>query len=89
LEAFQTVRELATQTSASGAHDDLVGALKRVFGRLSPDALDFPPNSELRQLFTALCNLLTAAINPEATKKLLMAHVRGFVCQARGFAPKS
>jgi hypothetical protein len=87
-DALQRVRELATRPRAGGAHEDLVDALKQILANLSPKSLDLPPDSELRQLFAALCNMLTVATDPEATKTLLMPHVRALVFQARVFAPK-
>jgi chromosome segregation ATPase len=87
-EARQKVRELQARPRTGDASEDLVDALKQILANLSPNALDLPPNSELRQLFAALCNMLTVATDPQATKALLMPHVRALVFQARVFAPK-
>jgi chromosome segregation ATPase len=75
-EALQKVRELQARPRTGDASEDLVDALKQILANLSPNALDLPPNSELRQLFAALCNMLTVATDPQATKALVMPHVR-------------
>lgn len=68
---------------------DVINALKQVESNLSPNVLNLPRDSELRQLFAALCNMIHAAIDPKASKTVLMPHVRSVVYQARVFGPKS
>jgi chromosome segregation ATPase len=93
--ALQRVQELATlaksreggQLADSEAYAEIVDALKQILGHLSPNALNLPADSELRQLFAAICNMLNAAINPMATRSLLVPHIRSLVYQARVFAP--
>jgi hypothetical protein len=89
MDAIQKVTELVRgRGPGSQAHLNLEDALHQILINISPNALELPPDSELRQLFAALCNVLTAAIDPHTTKALLMSHVRALVFQARLFAPK-
>jgi len=67
---------------------DLLDALQQIHSNLSPNALNLPHDSELRQLFAALCNMLHAAMDPAATKTILVPHIRDVVYQARAFAPR-
>jgi chromosome segregation ATPase len=74
--------------SDSEAYTEIVDALKQILEYLSPNALNLPTNSELRQLFAALCNMLNAAIDPLAGQSVLVPHIKSLAYQARVFAPK-
>jgi hypothetical protein len=88
-EALLKVQDLVKQkTGDSRAFGELIEAFKEILANLSPNALDLPSDSELRQLFAALCNMLTVAIDPLVTKSLLTPHVRAVVFQARSLTPK-
>jgi hypothetical protein len=88
-EALGKVQELVKGRGGNQqGYADLVDALRQILANLSPNALELKPDSELRQLFAALCNVLTAAVDPLTNKALLMAHVRALVFQARVFSPK-
>ena len=75
-------------TPQGQTYADIVDALQQINQNLSPNVLNLPPNSEVRQLFAALCNMITAALDPNASKLMLLPHVRAVVFQARGFSPK-
>ena len=75
-------------TPEGQTYADIIDALQQINQNLSPNALNLPPNSEVRQLFAAICNMVTAALDPQASKLMLLPHVRAVVFQARGFSPK-
>jgi hypothetical protein len=89
-EAMQKVEQLTQkETSPQGpALAELREAFQQILQNLSPNALNLPNDSQLRQLFAALCNMLHSALDPVASKSVLLPHVRAVVYQARLFAPK-
>lgn len=63
-------------------------ALQQIMENLSPNELKLPQDSELRQLFAALYNMINQSLNPNANKSLLQPHIRAVVFQARAFKPQ-
>jgi hypothetical protein len=88
--AIQKVEQLSQQsaTTQGSALAEMRDALQQILQNLSPNALNLPADSELRQLFAALCNMLRSALDPAASKSVLLPHVRAVVYQARVFAPR-
>jgi hypothetical protein len=89
-EAIQKVEQLREQSAIheGSALAELREAFQQILQNLSPNALNLPADSELRQLFAALCNMLHSALDPLARKSVLLPHIRAVVYQARLFAPK-
>ena len=67
--------------------NEVISAFKQVLANLSPNELQLPHDSELRQLFAALCNMFNAALNPNVNINLLNSHIKSVVYQARVFMP--
>ncbi|OHT09422.1 hypothetical protein TRFO_21653 [Tritrichomonas foetus] len=70
-------------------HDDVIDALQQIQKQISPNELKLPRDSELKQLFAALCNMFNAALDPKASKSFLKPHILSVVHQARNFTPSS
>ena len=66
----------------------IIDSLKEVISNLSPDELSLQPQSELKQLFAAIVNMLNAAISPNPTNAMLVPHIKAVVYQARYFVGK-
>ncbi|KAH0787327.1 hypothetical protein GPJ56_008838 [Histomonas meleagridis] len=75
------------QVPRTQQYDELIDSLKQIYTNLSPNMLKLPHDSELRQLFAALCNMLNAAIDPKASKSMLIPYIKSVVVQARVFMP--
>lgn len=70
------------------AYLNIVDGLKEMQSKISPDELKLDVNSPLKQLFSAIHNMINAAISPNVSKSTLQSHVRAVFYQARAFKKK-
>ena len=87
-ELEQTLSSVKREGNAR-SHDDVIDALKKIQEKLSPNELKLPKNSELRQLFAALYNMLNVALDKDTSMTLLSPHINAVIYQARSFSPAS
>lgn len=69
--------------NASTNNDDVRAAIQQVLEQISPNQLKLPANSELRQLFAAMNNMLSACLKPKTNQNTLRPFILSVVHQAR------
>ena len=71
------------------AYSTVIDSLQQIKQVLSPSELKLSPNSPLKQLFSAIYNMINAASKPDTSKSILKSHIRAVSYQARAFTPEN